>query len=529
MLRLVAPLGALLALLAFLPACEGDGGGSDPGTDTITGDDTQQQQCPAECGPCEECNEGTGFACQTTCETGEVCAEGACVPDTTTCDPACDATQCQACNETTDTCESTCTAGQVCDNGTCKTETTECTPACGVCDECVDGACQAKECPAGQTCNATTGVCEAEVVDCDPACGACQECVEGACVDQCDAGECETCVGGECVGCAAGEFCNAADTCEEIPDEITCVAPNADGYCDASVVDALAIAQAPNATAGVEGCCCDFTGDDVIDNQLGGLVETLGGMAGFDLVTLNETVAESLAGGSFIILFEHVGLAAEAADTPYYDVNFYLGADVDDPEDPTDNFSGTEEFTIMPESLTTEGDPLITFAGASVMGGKMHAGPSQFVVPIEIPDPPLDLTLTVDSAIVNADIAWDNGYKLSNGELCGYVTIDQIFAALNDFAVTSCDCLNLEGDLIEGIGTGAYSCGGSDPACIPDDPETGDMQEICGTIANYCDTAVVLLPSFLDVDADEDGTGDAISLGATFGATSAVLGDGIAK
>jgi hypothetical protein len=60
----------------------------------------------------------------------------------------------------------------------------------------------------------------------------------------------------------------------------------------------------------------------------------------------------------------------------------------------------------------------------------------------------------------------------------------------------------------------------------PDDPETGSIQEICGTIAQYCSTAVLLLPSFLDVDTDGDETGDAISLGATFGATSAVLVDG---
>jgi hypothetical protein len=517
--RFLVPMGALLALLAFLPACDSDGG-TTPATDT-QGGDTVTPQCPAECGPCEECNEGTGFQCQTTCVTGEVCQEGACVPDTTTCEPACDAAMCMVCDEPTDTCKSACTAGQVCNNGTCVDEVGGCDPACGPCQVCNDAdECVAKTCPAGQACNETSGQCEA--IPCEPACGPCQECVAGACQDLCDASACQTCVAGACQGCADGFYCDAG-TCTEIG-VIECVAPNADGFCDASIVDELAIAPAPNATTGEPGCCCDFTGDGILDNQLGALVTNLGGMAGFDLVTLNETIAESLAGGSFIILFEHVGLAAQAADTPYFNVNFYLGADTDD--DPANNFSGTAEFTIMPESLDANGDPLITFEGASVAGGMLHAGPSQFVVPIQIPDPPLDLTLTVDSAIVDAAVVWNNGYHLNDGKLCGYVTIAQIFGALNQFAATSCGCLNLSGNLIEGIATGNFVCGDSDPQCDANDPVDGDMQEICGTIAQYCGTAVVLLPSFLDVDTDDDGTGDAISLGATFGATSAVLTSG---
>lgn len=518
--RFLVPMGALLALLAFLPACEGDGGGDGGGgADTNGGTDTQVTG-------------DTGTPGADVQQDEDVPPGGNDVA--TTCDPAC-----EACFECVDgECQAIqCDAGETCNpaTGECEGEQPECPADCPACQYC-DGAttnyeCVDIECDAPQQCNPANDQCE-DV--CDPPCGDCESCNAGVCESLCNPDNCEACNAGTCASTCdeATEICDDPEddgtfACVDKPD-VVCADPNEFGYCQSSIVDELAIAPAPNAATGEPGCCCDFTGpnftapDGIADNQLAALVTNLGGMAGFDLVTLNETVAESLAGGDFIILFEHVGLAAGAADTPYYDINFLLGADTDDPEDPTDNFSGTEGFNIMPESLLN-GEPLITFEGASVVGGQLEAGPAQFVVPVQIPDPPLDLTLTVDSAIVNATIAAnENGVELSDGELCGLVTIDQIFNALNDFAAASCGCLNLTGDLISGEAP-TWTCGETDPTCDPEDPEDGNIQEICGTIAQYCSTAVLLLPSFLDVDLDGNATGDAISLGATFGATTASI------
>jgi len=489
--RFLVSMGALLALVAFLPACDSGGGEENPPADTGGGgnEDTTggedgggTPECPAECGACEECSADTNFECVTTCETG------------------------QTCNEATNTCE----GGGDCD------------PACGDCETCTDGAC-VSDCTADQICE--DDACVPKPCECDPACGDCETCVVTgdtcACESLCDAGDCETCVAGVCTGCPDGQFCNAADTCEDNP-VLECLNPNTAGYCDASIVDELAIAPAPG--EGVTGCCCDFTGDGVFDNQISALVAQLGPMLQMSLDDLNATVAESLAGGDFIILFEYFGLAADAADTAYFDVNFFLGADEDDPADPTDNFSGTETFLIVPDSLKPDGTPLITFAGASVAGGVIEAGPSQFIVPISIEDPPLNLVLTVDEASMNADITnGANGYELGNGTLCGYITIEQIFNALNDFMGGSCGCLGYTGEAIYMNADEEWECATFVSTCNPDDPETGSIQEICGQIGQYCGMAAGLLPQFLDVDVDGDGAGDAISLGATFGATSAVL------
>lgn len=501
--RFLIPAGALLALLAFLPACEGDSGSPSNGGDTAAGTDTG----------------GGGGGSDVVAPPEDTGGAGGGDTVTGTCEPACGA--CQVCDESDQCVAKSCPADEACDeaDGQCKAVVVECTPACGDCQSCNAGTCEST-CTGTQICEA--GAC-VEPPACDPPCGAGETCnaTTGACDSICDAAQCESWddAAGACASDCADTQCCIAGACDVCP-TVECANPNAAGYCDASIVDELAIAEAPSEATGEEGCCCDFTGDGVVDNQIAALVGSLGGMAGYDLPTLNATLAESLAGGSFIILFEYLGLAADAADTDWFEVNFFLGTDMDDPEDPTDNFSGTEDFYIMPASLDENGDPVITFGGASVAAGELNAGPSEFVIPIQLDDPPLNLVLTVDSAIMKAMISSGaNGYELSDGTLCGYITIQQIFNALNEFASSSCGCLGLTGDLIEG-GDGLWTCGTMDSTCGTED----QMENICGMIAQYCTVAVSLLPSFLDVDLDGDTVGDAISVGATFSATSAGLG-----
>jgi len=468
MLRLVAPLGALLALLAFLPACGHDGGPND-GTDTVRPVDAGGGGEDTGGGPGEDTGGG-----------GPDVPVGADVSPSPDCHPACDL--CQVC-----------------------AESQRCVP---------------RECPAETVCDLHTGACEPEGA-CPDGCGPCEACEDGQCVGQCDADACETCIAGACVGCDEGCYCDGAQcNCWGWPE---CWAPNDAGYCDASIVDALALAPAPDPASGAGGCCCDFTDDGVLDNQLAALLAELRDMVGVDLAGLNDSIAASLTDGSVLVLLEYAGLCPEGADTAYFDLNVYRGADTDDPPDPTDDFSGSEELRVRAEWLTDWGDPIVSFEGARVLGGRLHSGPTQVLVPVSIDHPPLDLALTVDSATLDAEIAWDEGYRLADGRLCGYVTVAQVFDALNQFAAGSCDCLGLEGDLIEGVESGAFACGASHPACDPAAPGTGSVQDLCGTLESSCDTVLPVLSAFLDVDTDSDGTGDAISLGATFGATSAVL------
>ena len=582
--RFLVPVAVLAALLAFAPACGGDGGG-DGGTDTV-----QPQTCDPVCDAtaCMTCNNGT---CESTCVAGETCNAGTCEAVSQECDPACDAALCMTCNGTT--CESTCTADQVCNAGTCEAAP-ECDPACdaNACEMC-DGTACVTTCAVGETCNA--GTCEAE--PCGGTCdaNACEACVADECVVSCDG--CDECDGaGNCATTCNEdtEFCNAADTCEEIP-VVGCANPNAEGYCDASVVDMLAIAPAPNEATGEEGCCCDFNADGKLDNAVAGLVAQLGGfLGGLDLDTLNAMVAEFLGEGQFGVVFEYVGLADGAGDTPFFDMNFYLAGAACDPAcdadacmecmngtcvescdigeacdgagacvalaacDPacdealcmecvegacvdacgagfecvteedagkcvlTDpfGFSGEGEFLVMPESLTDENTPLITFMGASVAMGILAAGPAQFVIPVSVPEYSIDIVLTIDEASIAAGISEGaNGYELADGKICGYIKMEQIINALNGFVGGNCGCLNLNGDIIQGE-AGAYACGAANnPNCDPND----DIESICPQITQFCGPILIALPMLLDIDADEDGVGDAISIGATFTGTSASI------
>src|SRR5258708_6035633 len=138
-----------------------------------------------------------------------------------------------------------CAAGLVCDNG-----------------YCVELACRAVTCPAGQVCfgGQCRGACDQIV------CPYGQECRAGRCVDPCDAVKCETgqacenggCVSCSCGGCPGGRVCRATGSrCVESGCESTvCLAGRhcaAGGAC----ADDCEGVQCPGATACRVGVCGD--------------------------------------------------------------------------------------------------------------------------------------------------------------------------------------------------------------------------------------------------------------------------------
>ncbi len=498
-IQFLIPVAALLAMVAFA-ACD-------------SGDDAPTNLCvDVECADDETCNPTTG---ECIAIIGDLCADIVCDVEGETCDPT---------------------------DGVCKADVDPCEDVeCGDCEECNAGTCETT-CVDDEEC--IEGACVAPVV-CDPACGPCETCNEEdmcdsdcgdddvcfneeCCTPMCDDLECggDGC-GGDCGTCDADtEFCNDG-TCELKP-TVTCQDDMA-VYCDATIVNELVIATAPDANTGDPGCCCDYNEDGTIDNAVAGLIANVGSMADLSLEDLNLMVAEELGKGTIIVLFEMIGLTNMDA-TDYFDMNFFLGADADD--DATNNFDGDAEFMVMAESLDENLDPLIKFEGASLDEDGVLNAPGadgdfgQFIIPIDVPDYGVSLQLTIDGVRLQAELAQtDDMYEMANGTLCGYVTAAQIFGALNSFIEGNCDCLNIDGDAIIDNGDGTYTCGTptATPTCDPDDPDTGEMQEICNYVTQYCTTSLTLIPMFLDVDVDGDGDGDGISLGATFGATSAVI------
>ena len=440
---------------------------------------------------CEDCD-GAG-SCRSRCDGESEACDGAgnC---RTVVDPCadCDEAACEVCGATPD--------GAAC-VGACNPN------ACELCDGA--GGCASRCDAATETCDGAGG-CVAMVDPCagcdEMACEVCGDTPDGrGCVGVCDARGCEVCDGaGGCLSaCAPGESC-AAGVCREI---LECTEANPGGYCDASVITSLTV---------VEGCCCDFTGDGSPDNGLADVIGSLGGFLGMSLDDLNALLAENVSMGAMLLLAEYVGLAPGAADTPSFDINFYVGEDTND--DPLDNFSGDAEIYAIRESMTPEGDALVTFLGASVLAGVLTAGPSGFVVPVQDAALGLDLIIAIEETSVSAQITSGAlGYQLGNGQICGLVMESDLIKMLNDFVGASCGCLNLDGPFLVTGAFGGWACSPTPAAfCSTFD----EMENLCATLAQFCGLIVPMLPALLDVDLDGDNSGDAVSVGGTFTGTS---------
>ena len=176
--------------------CDGstdEGDGLCPGTEICNMGVCQDVCFEGGCGAGETCDAATGrcvdSACiDVECAEGERCEGGVCVG-------ACDGV--------------TCPRGQECRGGRCLDlcESLTCDPECQVCSEgaCV-GRCDLSGCPDGETCTAS-GHC---VEDACAAitCGAGEVCEGGACVDACTGAMCpdgQVCTAGECVAAPMGE------------------------------------------------------------------------------------------------------------------------------------------------------------------------------------------------------------------------------------------------------------------------------------------------------------------------------------
>lgn len=188
-----------------------------------------------DCGPCEECVNGT---CQSVCEPDEVCDNGVCVDclsnedcpcnqvcinGSCTCPPSLPTLEGDCCiecdgNEDCDICE-VCVGGQ-CVPNTCGDFV--CNPATGDCVECISsGDCTgANQCCINNECQCCPGfvLVDGECVpapecttdtDCDP----CEVCVNGVCVpQQCPPGQ--VCV--DEFGCVDECDCNDPTSCDDI-------------------------------------------------------------------------------------------------------------------------------------------------------------------------------------------------------------------------------------------------------------------------------------------------------------------------
>lgn len=251
-----------------------------------------------------------------------------------------------------------------------------------------------------------------------------------------------------------------------------------------------------------EPCCFDFNGDATIDNSAGSLVSLLGSFA--PDIDVNQLLADSVESGQLAIVLEFVG-AADWVNAAGFVMNAFLATDSDG--DYSDNLNPQTggDFLILPDSVDENDNPLIVFQQMSIEAGTLRGGPSKFVldIPLLMGTP---MTLVLDEAMIEGEVTVV-GDKLwiEEGKLGGAVRKSVIIAGLNAFVESSCSCLGLSKPLIDPE-TEKCATGGNSAAC--DEP--------CASLNSYCSMATMLFGSILDVDLDQDGLVDSMSVGLMF-------------
>lgn len=374
--------------------------------------------------------------------------------------------------------------------------------------------------------------------------------------------------------CAPGMMCETdTGACVEAPSGCDLTGDERPARCDqdfagttfgpGSLVTSFQIAgRNVGGTADPE-CCFDYNGDGEIDNSLGG---TLIGVSADTFDSLNASLASSIADGSLILAFEHDGLTDLSAGEDYK-LNFWLGqlGGVDcsvqancsdaacantaacagsgdtfedcstDTDEDGDGDAGcadsdctdtaicaeldTSAIEIDPNSVDQGTFPQAQVDNAKIDGDKLSAGPGSVKLSIDLLDTPLELVIS--NAQIEADVDTTqstiaDGIWLTNGKLGGVVRIDDILDGVNNFAST-CDCMGLSGD--DAISYQANDVAGTAECNVGTteaDACTADGQDSCATIAKNCSLVVNVLPLLADIDTDNDGTNDAVSVGAKF-------------
>ena len=373
--------------------------------------------------------------------------------------------------------------------------------------------------------------------------------------DPCDPNPCLA-KAAECVGTVATTYttpgtCTAVDgaaTCEFATDQETdCTAdskvcsngacvdggdPSAYTFSDqASFVKAMRIPGKDD-----DPCCFDYTGDGAPDNALGGL---LGLVAQFAPGTdVNGMIQSSIADGTIAILLEYVGLdAANAAADADLTMNGFYGAYATfqaggTTPDYDTALTGEGHFTVDPNSfIEGTATPLISFAGAKIQGGVLTAGPSLFT--LNFPLMGMLLSASVNGTQIEANVTAQmtdsaSGLQFNDAKLGGYVKAEELAGAINAI-MNGCTCLGLSTDLITfdpyatkpklACDADAQNQIGSN-TCTPDD---GICNDVATNISIVCLGAGFIS---LDVDSDDNGFVDSISVGVRLDGVAATI-DGL--
>ncbi len=299
---------------------------------------------------------------------------------------------------------------------------------------------------------------------------------------------------------------DVADMADVTVDPQACTFPTTDANCPqgpfgpGTFLTSVAIAEDNT-------CCFDFTGDNVLDNEIGEILGLLGGFG----INANQNIANAIQAGELVYLLEFLNWENEMND-PDFSINLYYGTDAVAPFD--DNLLGMGDFLIDPISINqVTQKPKWGFQKASVTDGNLVASDGVLrlsfpglldAVRMEIVN--ANLTATVDPT---ADLSAGGRVALTNGELSGALLRTEFFASLNE-AAALCACIG--NPIFSPQGNGNYSCSltNEQNASCSASPVQG-----CRFLGSRTNCTVLgNLGGRADVDTTGDNSPDAFSFGA---------------
>jgi hypothetical protein len=206
---------------------------------------------------------------------------------------------------------------------------------------------------------------------------------------------------------------------------------------------------------------CDVDGDGAADNVIADLGEPL---ASLFAMTVSSALASGIERGGRLVL--HIPWVEDLRGRrdPSIVIIIFSGDDVDEPDDPSDDWSGEEPFYVNPSGLDACGEPLHYLEDMPLEGGDIGFGGSTG----ELPFPLGETTVVIRGAQTSGRI--DDGTGRLELSVCGY-------SAISDLGAIDTGLESVDLSVLELMIAGGAPLGVSVPGVSPDIDVDGDGLE----------------------------------------------------
>jgi len=275
-------------------------------------------------------------------------------------------------------------------------------------------------------------------------------------------------------------------------------------------------------------CCRDFGtiskdyiegGTSHYDNSLAVLSSAVGSL--FDL---QQTLTDSITGGSLVVLLDHQGV--NAATLPDHFKLAQLSGTFDAGTTPLDAAAGNGQFLVTRDSFAPASGEPENFAFPALMDStSVAAGPFDFGLVLPLPGAPVEVPISQTELRGDHGAITSAGIAYTNGTLSGYIDQGDVYGAMNTLlASPQCACLGLSGDVFTQLPDGSWTAtcvfNASGLCTLPeeqlcvtlagDNPFGGSPPQICTLIGG-------ILTGAADLDLDGNtATYEGLSIGLAF-------------